>query len=51
MQYILVVGDPVNGIDVYGVFYSVDAAEAFVPQVDKGGTHWWVTELKPAAET
>lgn len=44
-NFCVIIGDPIDGITVYGPFLSGEDAVEWAEQFASGTQNWWVTEL------
>jgi hypothetical protein len=45
---VVVVGNPVDGIAIFGPFPTLEAAQEYADSL--GHHEWWITELEPVDE-
>ena len=46
-SWIVVIGNPMDGLSMFGPFLSEESAIEFA-EIENGGQEWWVTKLQPA---
>jgi hypothetical protein len=44
-QYVLIVGNPIDGMSIYGPYDSTEDAESMAETISTDET-WWITELQ-----
>ena len=45
-NWIVVIGNPSDGFNMYGPFLSQEDATEFA-EIENGGCEWWVVQLQP----
>lgn len=44
-QFCVIIGDPIDGVTIYGPFLSSEDAIEWAEQFVSGTQNWWVTQL------
>lgn len=44
-NWIVIIGNPLDGFDIYGPFLEQETALEFA-ELQNGGREWWITKLK-----
>lgn len=50
MSYAIVIGDPIDGIEIIGPFPDHDTAQSYVDLHMKGSDNWWIVLLQEPAK-